>query len=63
VDPHNDPRWRKKSLEVCPRKRSYPTRAAAQRAVRRAEYDGWDHMEPYRCRGCGKYHVGHPPEV
>lgn len=63
MDPHNDPRWRKRSIEACPRKRAYPSWSAAQRAIRRSNYDGWDHMEPYRCRSCGKVHVGHPPEV
>ena len=54
-------RYRRSSLRACPNKRQYATwaeaRAVATRATRK---DGWDHMDPYRCRACSKYHVGHP---
>jgi hypothetical protein len=57
-----DPRWRRSSLAACSRKRRYNNWSEAQRAIRRSGYDGWDHMEPYRCRACAGVHVGHPPE-
>ncbi len=54
-------RYRRSSLRACPKKRQYPTWAAAQKvAIRQKRQDGWDHMEPYRCHGCGQVHVGHP---
>lgn len=57
-------RFRRKSLAVCPSKRSYTTWAEARKvAVRSRREHGWDVVQPYRCPGCGRYHVGHPPEV
>jgi len=54
-------RYRRSSLRACPKKRHYSTWAEARAvAVRQKRRDGWDHMEPYRCAGCGKFHVGHP---
>ena len=54
-------RYRRSSLRACAFKRSYPTWAEAQKvATRAARKDGWDHMDPYRCHGCGRFHVGHP---
>lgn len=61
MDEFDRARYRRSSLRACPNKRQYPTYSAARVvAVRQKRKDGWDHMEPYRCHGCGKFHVGHP---
>lgn len=55
-------RWRRSSIRACPRKRHYTSWSQARAvAVRSKRKDGWDHMEPYRCR-CGQYAVGHPKD-
>jgi hypothetical protein len=55
--------YRRRSLLVCPHKRRYTTWAEARVVAERSHRQhGWDHQEPYACRGCGGYHVGHPPD-
>jgi hypothetical protein len=57
-------RFRRKSIAVCPQKQRYTTWAEAARVARRArKRDGWDVLEPYKCRACAGYHCGHPPDV
>jgi len=57
-------RLRRKSIAVCPQKRTYTTWAAARKVARRArKKDGWDVLVPSRCRACARYHVGHPPGI
>lgn len=52
--------FRRSSIRVCPSKRRYTTWAEARTvATRQKRQDGWDHQEPYRCRACAGYHVGH----
>lgn len=37
----------------------HATRKAAKLHVRRLAQEGDDGLEPYRCRWCGRWHVGH----
>jgi hypothetical protein len=60
MGPRNRARWHRASLRACASKQQHPSWASARKAATRAKRDGWDHMEPYRCPGCGRYHVGHP---
>ena len=47
----------------CRGKRWYPSKAHAQSAVRRSQLErGQDgRMNAYRCKACGRWHIGHRP--
>lgn len=64
MDRGDEARYRRASIQRCESKRQYPTWAAAKTVAKRQHRnDGWDVMSPYRCHGCGRFHVGHPPEA
>lgn len=41
----------------CADKQRFETMAQAEAAAKRGR---WDFMQAYKCRGCQKYHYGHP---
>jgi hypothetical protein len=45
-------------LSECAGKSPFATKAQAIKAIRRRRHDG--PLQAYRCRFCGKYHVGTP---
>ena len=47
-------------LRACEGKHAYP-RGVAKRVAARLEDEGGAEMSAYRCRYCGRYHIGHSP--
>lgn len=54
-----DMRRRRMRLTFCEGKEVYESRALAEQVARRRSSRG-KHGEAYKCRGCGKYHMGEP---
>lgn len=44
---------------ACRGKAVYLTWTAAERKARRMRHRTRERLEPYRCRFCGRWHVGH----
>lgn len=52
-------RRRRMRLTFCEGKEAYESRALAEKVARRRSGRG-KHTETYKCKGCGKYHMGEP---
>jgi hypothetical protein len=47
---------------ACEGKRGFETIEDAKAAAREYALSFGDSLTPYRCRFCGRFHVGHPPK-
>ncbi len=53
------PWWRSDKKETCERKVRYGHLLTALKAIQAMEKKGASGLEPYRCRHCSGYHIGH----
>lgn len=55
--------WSSRSTSCSSGKWTYPDRAQAKTHAAKMRAAGHGGLRPYRCRECGRWHVGHKPTV